>query len=1352
MRHYVVYFILWINFVLSAAINVGQFDNPRDFTLRIKDPYAQENTDLMQPVIGEYTIKVLPSYVSDNPNRREYLSHGLYYKQVGNLIYIDVRKPPAQKKAGYYDLSVLLSVPGEGESSNRLKRQIRYVDSATDIILVIDNSLSMQKNDPYGLRYAACENFIHLASLSGKINNIGVIKFSGSAKVVLPLMSPKKAQSLNVGRLLERSRTGNFTNINAALGLSGELFENSDANERIIVLLTDGKNEPDIYRDSHLHLKDLGVKVYTVGLSEQADAALLQQIAFDTHGDYFKAVDDEKLLRIYNQIAQEINDFKPMMDGSESGTLSFPVTRFDEFVDINLYAFNKGTSFELLDPDGKKVSMAHVLGRKTGSTALFRLQAPRVGVYSLKAVGEGTPFFNYNIHTLSHLFLKLFPLEKKYLKGEVIHFAASLAERDNPTLNVPVKAQIYNVEGGHMKTFTLYDDGVHGDNHANDGVYAAVFPMDLDEGSYQIVVVADGKTQDGESFIRTDKHNFVVLEAGKMTKDFFLASVLPLYVDLGEVEQGGIGIANLRLSFEGRYERKISFEGTSSLKNQDSGAVIPWENVNFPVEKLLNPSKASVFTLRFRMPKDAVVGAYSGEIKVVLSDQEIQIPVDFKVKPSVVVRQEILPRVRELAPKEIELVKEDKPERLGEDPLERFLNKDKMDLPLSDEFLSSTPEKFSPEVKAKKIIPSLDIQFSVSPNEKQAFAILQGQMASAIYYVKNESTHRGLVTVDNSGYGDLDIETLDLDAGEVAEVYWSWEAVDLSELEDISIRFKSGSLEKYRALSWGQPPIKTPWMFYSTLAILALLGTYYGILYIYRRESQDYYLSASSWLHFGIVLIAFFYIVPHKIVEQENLDEGLVEIEIIPQEEPKKEEMIVKKVVEQPIVSKPKPEVVEDRPRKMEIVRKDYSLKTEKLPVLDTLPNRDEIVKEIESKVVEKAVVLEDRTSWAVESKTKAEDEPVVMSLNDRPQRRAVLRARAQTKPLERETQFVRRKELPAEQISKMKTMTSAKNSQRMSRKIELFKSSKPRKHMSLNRKLELKKEKQRKSSVVMERDTLKQHEQKVTSSANVREQATKMELSSSNEVLVQRKSVAVNISSTTSPSESPTLRAQVARDKNVRMKGPQGELQMKEHLKQQEVTVVREQIQGIDVVERKEKELVATQLEMTKEKMKLALAKSETQLERTKSQAKELAMTKQVVVRESQRLSTPIESAKTPIWKPNLKENKSESIVKVTREKIEQEKVALGSVELKKEEIRIARAKELELRSTENVQHFQVEKRSPRLDSKPTLDKPQNLQLRSSASRQRKNRDVVRKKRSRLPVRKNIQPLRPTSIELENR
>ncbi|MBF0246242.1 MAG: VWA domain-containing protein, partial [Planctomycetes bacterium] len=333
-----------------GPLSIAHFNNPRDFTLRITDPYPPENRDLIQPVLGNYTIQVLPYHISEeDANSKKYACKGLYFKQVGEIIYVDVRVPPVQEQGGLYDLSVTLSLPVEGDFFTRQKRAIRYEDAKTDVVLLLDNSASMKDNDPRGQRYVAAENFIHLASLSNKINRLAVVKFSSVAKVVQSWSDPGKISGAS--KLESMSRTGNFTNFDRALEAASDLFMDSSASDKIAILLSDGRNEPGVYRNTHKVLLEQGVQVICVALSSHADRELMGRIALETGGSFFSATDDAFLLQIYNQIASEIGDIKTLADGHADGeNLNFDVTDSDEVVNLNLYGYALGSSFTLYDP------------------------------------------------------------------------------------------------------------------------------------------------------------------------------------------------------------------------------------------------------------------------------------------------------------------------------------------------------------------------------------------------------------------------------------------------------------------------------------------------------------------------------------------------------------------------------------------------------------------------------------------------------------------------------------------------------------------------------------------------------------------------------------------------------------------------------------------------------------------------------------------------------------------------------------------------------------------------------------------------------------------------------------------
>ena len=991
--------------------DVGRYDNPRnDFTLRIKDPFAQDNVDLMQPVIGQYVLKVIPSHLPNSNKKSRFDCEGLYFKQTGKYIYIDVRKLPIQERAGLFDLYVSLKIPGEEEIWNRLVRKIQYVDSAAEVVLVIDNSRSMEKNDPQGLRYSACENFVHIASLSNKIEKIAVVKFSGSAKVVLPWIATKDAKQKNIRRILSRSRKGNATNINEALEISSELFEDSVANDKIVILLTDGKNEPERYSDAHKSLIELGVKIYTVGLSKSADTKLLKEISRESEGEFFSAVDDEKLLRIYNQIAQEINDFKPMLAGQAKGEIVFPMVSQDEFVDINLYGYKKGTSFALTGPDGNEVALSKIFGNSEGGTSLFRLQSPKEGNYLLRASSKEATF-NYNIHTLSDLFLKAFPLEKNFLRGQVIHFAASLALRDEAITGIPVTGKIFNSDGVFVDSVTLYDDGVHGDNHANDGVYCAIFPAQMNEGAYTIEYRAEAKDIKGRNFVRTDKQSFYILQADVENKDFFLASVLPLYIDLGEIQQGDSGTASIRLSFEGLENRVVHFELASPFLNRKTKKdIISEKALLMPDKRIMKPSEAEVISFKVNIPSDAPLGMFSSLVTIVLEDQEINIPIDFKVKKNKIVKQ-IAKRFgpTELSPINIDLGD------LNEDPL-KVENK-KMEPAVFEkaEFKTPGPLAGPSVVVAKEIdMPQKKKEinlfaFDVSPQKDEKFEISLGQEAEAVYTIINKSSLSGIVNFHIEGYGEIGLENIEIEPGEEVDILWYWKALELDNNMPTTITFSSGNTLIERRLSWVVPPPKNRAALIFTLILLAGISIYYAGLYFYRSEKSDLYISASAALHFAVVLFAVMHLLDQPVIPEPEEEEMIVELlepelepepkpepELKPEPEPKPEPKLEKEPPND--LELPTPTLdVKPIPKNEEMAHQfeipvDFKVEAQKTEN-DVTENQIETAK-IELQEVESEVTSQDRSQWVMDSDFREDNKPVVLSVNDRPLYRATLSKR----------------------------------------------------------------------------------------------------------------------------------------------------------------------------------------------------------------------------------------------------------------------------------------------------------------------------------------------------------------------
>jgi Ca-activated chloride channel family protein len=195
-----------------------------------------------------------------------------------------------------------------------------------DIVLCIDVSGSMLSQDftPNRLEVAksVAEEFIR----SRPIDRIGLVIFSGESYTLCPITTDKNTLITQVSSL----RSGMLqdgTLIGEGLATSVDRLTKSDAKSKVVILLTDGKEEaPETRLIDPLTALEItkaqGVKVYTIGMSAQnaipveenvkgkkptatnnfLDEELLRRIASETGGEYFRARDKLSLQDIYGQI------------------------------------------------------------------------------------------------------------------------------------------------------------------------------------------------------------------------------------------------------------------------------------------------------------------------------------------------------------------------------------------------------------------------------------------------------------------------------------------------------------------------------------------------------------------------------------------------------------------------------------------------------------------------------------------------------------------------------------------------------------------------------------------------------------------------------------------------------------------------------------------------------------------------------------------------------------------------------------------------------------------------------------------------------------------------------------------
>lgn len=199
--------------------------------------------------------------------------------------------------------------------------QNRNKGEGIDIVLCLDVSGSMLSQDFAPNRLEVAKSVAADFVRSRPVDRIALIVFSGESYTLSPLTTNHDVILQQI-KSLQSGMLQHGTLIGEGLAKSVERLSSVGAKSKVVILMTDGKEEaPDtriIDPQTALQIaKVKGVKVYTVGMagtpdeqigranvtfSSNLDDALLQRIARETGGAYFRARDKEGLQIVYSQI------------------------------------------------------------------------------------------------------------------------------------------------------------------------------------------------------------------------------------------------------------------------------------------------------------------------------------------------------------------------------------------------------------------------------------------------------------------------------------------------------------------------------------------------------------------------------------------------------------------------------------------------------------------------------------------------------------------------------------------------------------------------------------------------------------------------------------------------------------------------------------------------------------------------------------------------------------------------------------------------------------------------------------------------------------------------------------------
>jgi Ca-activated chloride channel family protein len=190
------------------------------------------------------------------------------------------------------------------------------IEAARDIMLALDLSASMDYYDFPGedgndvSRFTAVQRVVDRFVAERESDRIGLIVFGSKAYLQLPF-----TRDLDTARalvdLMEVGMAGPKTALGDSIGLAIRSFEDSEVDDRLLILLTDGNDTAS--KMTPVNAADIaklnGVEIYTIGIGDTAatgedrvDFDVLAAIARRTGGEFYNAEDEAALDAVYRRI------------------------------------------------------------------------------------------------------------------------------------------------------------------------------------------------------------------------------------------------------------------------------------------------------------------------------------------------------------------------------------------------------------------------------------------------------------------------------------------------------------------------------------------------------------------------------------------------------------------------------------------------------------------------------------------------------------------------------------------------------------------------------------------------------------------------------------------------------------------------------------------------------------------------------------------------------------------------------------------------------------------------------------------------------------------------------------------
>lgn len=480
---------------------------------------------------------------------------------------------------GFWIMIVILIGTLFGNSQSVRAEEVKNLD----LILVLDQSGSMNTNDPNGMMLEAAETLVSM--MPANISRIGVISFNRKQNKVVNLTGFPDAKAVqNIRNSIGTIEYAGDTDIGNAVADAVEMFDLKDGREHAIMVLSDGKNDfggdrrAEVESDERLNnalalAKNRGCRIYALGFGpelQDKNGTAYQKLSSIVSSDdnISTETDPEKIKDFFTKMLADLTGVKiPQIYDNK-------IKIEPNVKEANIYLSSdqslRDVTITLEDFNGNPVDLENndkVWFFKGEYVATIKMFSPPAGVYT---VGTSSDAVNITVGYI--------PSYEYILKSEIVD------ENERPVTKVD------NGTTAEIRTVICQDNKEVTDSEVYDGVDARAVVTAKDTGDTQEIPLhfSDGKLRGSIHFTRPALYSVEIIVE---SESFDLKDQIEIKADKREIsfKADSDGLDNKTI------DKTFKKYGTLQVTNDELNAIIEDpDQIGFVIEKVTSSDESKV--------------------------------------------------------------------------------------------------------------------------------------------------------------------------------------------------------------------------------------------------------------------------------------------------------------------------------------------------------------------------------------------------------------------------------------------------------------------------------------------------------------------------------------------------------------------------------------------------------------------------------------------------------------------------------------------------------------------------------------------------------------------------------------